>query len=78
MHDPFLTPFSNEVLDNVARNEAYSFMDRFSGYHQVRITEEDKTKTKFTIEWWSYAYNVMPFGIKNAPVVFSRIVIAAF
>jgi hypothetical protein len=35
VHDPFPTPFSNEVLDQVAINEAYSFTDGFSGYHQV-------------------------------------------
>lgn len=33
VHDPFLAPFSDEVLDNVAWNEAYSFTDGFSGYH---------------------------------------------
>lgn len=78
MHDPFPMDFSDEVLDNVAENEAYSFIDGFSRYHQVQIVEEDKTKTTFTTEWGSYAYNVMPFILKNAPIVFSRIVIAAF
>lgn len=33
VHDPFPMPFSDEVLDNVAGNEAYSFTDKFSGYH---------------------------------------------
>lgn len=56
----------------------YSFTDGFSGYHHVRIAEEDKTKTTFTTEWGSFAYHMMPFGLKNAPTVFSRIVIAAF
>lgn len=32
----------------------------------------------FNTEWGSYAYNVMPFGLKNVPIVFSRIVIVAF
>ena len=35
IHDPFPAPFSDEVLDNVARNESYSFTDGFSSYHQV-------------------------------------------
>jgi len=77
VHDLFPTPLSDEVLDNVVGNEAYSFIDGFSGYHQV-IAKEDKRKTTFTMEWGSYTYNVMPFGLKNAPVVFSRIVIVAF
>jgi hypothetical protein len=78
VHDPFPTPFTDEVLEQVAGKEAYSFTDGFSGYHQVRITEEDKKKTTFITKWGSFTYNVMPFGLKNAPVVFSRIVIATF
>jgi hypothetical protein len=78
VHDPFPIPFSDEVLDQVVGNEAYSFTDGFSGYHQVRIAEEDKTNTTFTTEWGSFAYNVMPFGLKNTPTIFSCIVIASF
>jgi len=51
VHDPFPTPFSDEVLDNVGGQEAYSFTDRFSGYHQIRIHEADRHKTTFAIEW---------------------------
>lgn len=40
--------------------------------------EEDKKKTKFTTYWGSLSYNVIPFGLKNAPTIFSRIVITAF
>ena len=48
------------------------------GYHQIWIAEEEKKKMTFAIEWGSYAYNVMPFELKNAPSVFSRVVLAAF
>jgi hypothetical protein len=58
--------------------ESYSFTDGFLRYNQVRIVEEDKKKTTSIIKWGSFAYNVMPFGLKNAPVGFSRVVIAAF
>jgi hypothetical protein len=78
VHDPFPTPFTDEVLEQVVGKEAYSLTDRFSRYHQVRIVEEDKIKTTFIIEWRSFAYNVMPFGLKNTPIVFSRIVIESF
>jgi hypothetical protein len=67
VHNPFPTPFTDEVLENVGGKEVYSFIDGFSGYHQVRIVEEDKTKTTFAIEWGCFSYNVMPFGLKNAP-----------
>ena len=35
-------------------------------------------KTNFAIEWGSYQYTVMPFGMKNAPTIFSRVVFASF
>ena len=78
VHDPFPTPFTDEVLDNVGGQEVYSFTDGFSGYHQIRIHEEDMYKTTFAIGWGSFQYTVMPFGLKNAPTIFSRVVIAVF
>ena len=50
LHDPFLTPFTDEVLDNVGGQEVYSFIDGFSGYHQIRILPEDQHTTTFAIE----------------------------
>jgi hypothetical protein len=78
VHDPFPTPFTDEVLEQVVRKEEYPFTNGFLGYHQVRIAEEDKRKTTFITEWGSFAYNVMPFGLKNTPAGFSRIVIKYF
>jgi hypothetical protein len=40
--------------------------------------QEDKHKTTFVTEWGSYQYIVMPFGLKNAPEIFSRVVVASF
>jgi hypothetical protein len=77
-HDPFLTPFTDEVMENVGNKEAYSFKDGFSGYHQVRIIEEDQDKTTFATEWGPFTYIVMPFGLKNSPIVFSWIVVSIF
>jgi hypothetical protein len=78
LHDPFPTPFKDEVLDNVGGQEVYYFTDGFSGYHQIRIAKEDHHKTTFSTEWGSYQYTVMPFGLKNAPTIFSRVVVEAF
>jgi hypothetical protein len=78
LHDPFPTPFTYEVLENVGVQEAYSFTDGFSGYHQIKISPEDRYKTTFSMKWGSYQYTVMPFGLKNAPAIFSRVVIATF
>jgi hypothetical protein len=78
LHDPFPTPFTDEVLDNVGGQEVYSFTNGFSGYHQIRIAKEDCHKTMFTTKWGSYQYTVMPFGLKNSPAIFSRVVVEAF
>jgi hypothetical protein len=78
LHYPFPTPFTDEVVENVGGQEACSFTDGFSGYHQIKITPKDRYKTTFIIEWGCYQYTIMPFGLKNAPTIFSRVVIAAF
>jgi hypothetical protein len=78
LHDHFPTPLTDEVLENVGGQEAYSFTDGFSGYHQIKIAPEDRYKTTFSTEWGSYQDIVMPFGLKNSPTTFSRVVIVAF
>jgi hypothetical protein len=78
LHDPFPTPFTAEVLDNMGGQEVYYFIDGFSGYHQIQIAKEDLHKTTFAIEWGSYKYTVMTFGLKNSPTNFSRVVVEAF
>ena len=76
--DPFRTPFADEILNEVAGHECYSFTYGFSGYNQVTIAKEDQHKTTFVCEFGSFAYRKMPFGLKNAPAVFSRIIGKAF
>ena len=44
----------------------FSFMDGLSIYNHIKMVEEDKAKTVFTTNWGTYAYDVMPFGLKNA------------
>jgi hypothetical protein len=78
LHDPFSTPFIDEVLDNVGGQEVYSFTDNFLGYHHIRISKEYHHKTMFSTEWGSYQYTVMSFALKNAPAIFSRVVVEAF
>lgn len=78
IRNPFATPFTDEVLENVGRQEAYSFIDRFSGYHQIKITLEDRSKTIFMMKWDFFQYMVIPFKLKNASAIFSTVVIVAF
>ena len=78
IHDPSPTPFTDVVLDNVGGQEVYSFTDGFSGYHQIRIHKEDRHKTTFSKKWGSFQYTGMPFGLKHAPAIFSRVIVAVF
>jgi hypothetical protein len=45
-------------------------MDGFSGYNQIQIHPTDQYKTAFTTPWGTFAYRVMPFGLKNSGVTF--------
>src|SRR3984885_7727116 len=78
LKDYFPLPFINQVLDTLARKSSFSFLDGFSGYNQIRIALEDQEKTTFTCPWGTYSYNVLPFGLCNAPATFQRAVLAIF
>ena len=76
--DYFPLPFTDSILDTIARHESYSFLDGFLGYNQVKIAKEDQLKTTFTTDWGTYAYTVMPFWLYNAPATFQRVMTQAF
>ena len=53
-------------------------MDGFSGYNQIKMAKEDKAKTTFTTHWGTYAYDVMPFGLKNASATYQQVMVTLF
>ncbi len=58
-------PFSNEILNMIARYESYSFLDGYLRYHQIFIIPEDRYKITFVINWGAFVWMVMSFGVKN-------------
>ena len=76
--DHFPLPFINTILDEVAGQELYTFMDGYSGYNQISIAPEDHHKTAFITPWGTFIYVVMPFGLCNAPSAFQRAMSFAF
>jgi hypothetical protein len=70
--DPYPLSFSDEVLNIVARYEAYLFLDGYSGYHHISITLKDKSKITFVTNRETFVWMVMPFGVKNGPPTFQK------
>nr|GEU39668.1 reverse transcriptase domain-containing protein [Tanacetum cinerariifolium] len=65
--DYFPLPFMDQMLERLAGNEFYCFLDGFSGYFQIPIDPQDQEKTTFTCPYGTFAYRRMPFGLCNAP-----------
>ncbi|XP_052305620.1 uncharacterized protein LOC127904792 [Populus trichocarpa] len=76
--DDFPLPHIDVLVDNAARSSTYSFMDGFSGYNQIKMAPEDKTKTTFVTPWGTFCYKVMPFGLKNAGATYQRAMVTLF
>nr|GEU86628.1 reverse transcriptase domain-containing protein [Tanacetum cinerariifolium] len=68
--DHFPLPFMDQMLERLAGNEFYYFLDGFSGYFQIPIDPQDQEKTTFTCPYGTFAYRRMPFGLCNAPSTF--------
>ncbi|CAH9054188.1 unnamed protein product [Cuscuta epithymum] len=76
--DSFPMPHIDVLADATAGHEMLSFMDAFSGYHQIQLHCDDQEKTAFITETGTYCYIVMPFGLKNAGATFQRLVTMMF
>jgi hypothetical protein len=70
--DNFHTPFIDQILDECAGNKIFSFMDRFSGYNQIKIKPKDQHNTTFICPWGTFAYRKMPFSLKNVGETFQH------
>nr|GEW65978.1 hypothetical protein [Tanacetum cinerariifolium] len=70
--DHFPLSFMDQMLERLAGNEYYCFLDGFSGYFQIPIDPRDQEKTTFTCPYGTFAYRRMPFGLCNAPGTFQR------
>nr|GFA12018.1 reverse transcriptase domain-containing protein [Tanacetum cinerariifolium] len=63
----FPLPFMDQMLERLAENEFYCFLDGFLGYFQIPIDPQDQEKTTFTCPYGTFTYRRMPFDLCNAP-----------
>ena len=71
-NDHFPLPRIDQIIDSTSGCEILSFLDVYSGYHQIIMKESDQLATSFITPYGSYCYVTMPFGLKNTGATYQR------
>jgi hypothetical protein len=76
--DPYPLPRIDQIVDSTSGCDLLSFLDAYSGFHQIRMAKEDRRHTAFVTVDGLYCYVVMPYGLRNALPTFARVMSKTF
>ena len=76
--DSFPLPRIDQIADASVEHGMLSFLDAFSGYHQIPMYPPDAEKTSFITPYRLFCYNAMPFGLKNVGATYQRLATKMF
>jgi hypothetical protein len=69
---PYTLPRIDQIVDSTAGCETLSFLDAYSGSHQIKMKGSDQLVTSFITPFGMYCYTTMPFGLRNAGATYQR------
>jgi hypothetical protein len=70
--DPYPLPRIDQIVDSTSGCDLLSFLDAYSGFHQIHMSRQDRKHTAFVTVDGLYCYVIMPYGLKNALATFVR------
>ena len=76
--DHYPLTFIDQMLERLSKHTHFCFLDGYSSFSEIPVSQPDQENTTFTCPFGTYAYRRMPFGLCNAPATFQSCMTAIF